>query len=324
MASLNGIDDLSVPLTPLEREGLAWVELFLTGRATRADLSALAEWRHKSKAHGDAFAAAVKVHKYVAQYSVSEKDHFAPSFLERASTRRSAVLGMAAIGIVGYSAMKPPFGLWPSYAELACDYRTATGEQRKIALSADVSIEMNTGSSVSLPSGPHGVGVDLIKGEIAVSARREFSKPFTVRAGTARILANQGGFNLRYDERGTCVTCLEGRVEIEKTGQRLTLVSRQQVRTVEGGFSRPITVDPEAATAWQRGFIIFHDAALETVVAEINRYRPGRVVIANSSLARDRFSGEFRIERLEDALHQITRVTNASATKLPGGVIVLS
>jgi transmembrane sensor len=324
MAILNGIDDPVDLPTPIEREGLAWVELVVSGKATRADLQALAKWRGQSRAHHESFAAAVKVHRLIGEHIETDLDYFSPSFLERASTRRSAILGFAVVGLGGYAAVNPPLSLWPSYAELASDYHTATGERRQIGLTTGISVQMNTRSSVSLRSGTGGPGIELVNGEIAVSAEQAFPKPFFVHVGTNRVFANQAGFDVRYDGNKTCVTCLKGRVGIEGSWGRFDLTARQQAQASNAGFGHLTTVDPNLVTAWQRGAIIFHDESLDTVVSEINRYRPGKIVITNSSLARTRFSGEFSILRLEDALHQIAKVANASATQLPGGIVVLS
>jgi len=324
MVNLNGIVDPVDRPTSVESEGLAWVELVVSGKATRADLSALARWRSRSEAHREAFAAAVKVHQFVGEHERTERDRFEPSFLERVSTRRSALMGAVAVGLGGYAAVKPPLGLWPSYAELTSDYRTAVGERRLIAPAPGVSVQMNTRSSVSLRSGSRGPGIDLIGGEIAVASQRDSAKPFTVHIGGNRVYAGNGGFDVRYDEGGTCVTCLEGRVGIESSNGRLELARGQQTRATEAGFGRRTAVDLNIVTAWQRGLIIFHNASLETIVSEINRYRPGKIVITNSSLAKNRFNGEFRISRLEDALPQIAKVANASVTQLPGGIVVLS
>lgn len=324
MTILNDIADSADCPTVIEREGSAWVELIVSGNATRADLSALAQWRAQSKDHDQAFATAVKVHKLVGLHQKTEKDSFVPTFLERVSTRRSAMMGLAAIGFGSYAAVRPPFDLWPSYAELASDYRTTAGERRNIAVVPGISVQMNTRSSVSLPSGSANPKIVLVDGEIAVSTQKMYSGPLTVQMGSNRVLAGMGGFDVRYDASGTCVTCLTGQIEIEGADGRFSLVSRQQVRTAEGGFTRPKVVDLHVVTAWQRGLLIFHDASLATVVTEINRYRPGRVVIANASLAQNRFSGEFSISRLEDALRQIEMVAKASAVQLPGGIVVLS
>jgi transmembrane sensor len=77
-------------------------------------------------------------------------------------------------------------------------------------------------------------------------------------------------------------------------------------------------------TAWRSGLIIVENATLDSVVAEINRYRPGKIVVMNSQLERERLSGEVRIDHIQYAVDQIQKVTRASVTALPGDILVLS
>ena len=51
----------------------------------------------------------------------------------------SAVAASAA-----YLALRPPLGLWPGIGELAADYRTARGEQRRLTLGDALDVQMNT------------------------------------------------------------------------------------------------------------------------------------------------------------------------------------
>ena len=46
---------------------------------------------------------------------------------------------------------------------------------------------------------------------------------------------------------------------------------------------------------------------LAQVIEQLNRYRPGQIVLANPSLANRQVSGVFRLEMLDSALHTLTR-----------------
>ena len=59
------------------------------------------------------------------------------------------------------------------------------------------------------------------------------------------------------------------------------------------------------------------------MVSEINRYRPGHVLVVDDKLARSRLNGRFRIDRLDTVFVQIREVLGASVTELPGGIVLL-
>ena len=154
----------------VQQQGLDWIALAVSGRATKADLEAMAQWGAECQAHADALAFAMKLRKLGKSHQYPGSQEFPPSLLERPMTRRFALAGGAA-AVVGYGVISPPLSLWPSAAELASDYRTGTGEHRSVALANGLSMEMNTRTSVALRSQQDRPGIHLIAGEIAVTAK---------------------------------------------------------------------------------------------------------------------------------------------------------
>ena len=62
---------------------------------------------------------------------------------------------------------------------------------------------------------------------------------------------------------------------------------------------------------------------LTEAIAEINRYRPGRIILTNAALGARIFNARFRIENIDGVVGQIQQVFGASATSLPGGIVLL-
>jgi transmembrane sensor len=77
-------------------------------------------------------------------------------------------------------------------------------------------------------------------------------------------------------------------------------------------------------SAWQSGQLIFHDRPLASVVDEINRYRPGQIIIANTELKRHLVNGTFQLEKLDNFVGQVEQLFGARVTRLPGGVVIMS
>jgi transmembrane sensor len=101
----------------------------------------------------------------------------------------------------------------------------------------------------------------------------------------------------RLPER-TTVTLLEGRVDVRSLdgGAVETLAPGQQLRIAGNGellSKKP--VEPEAATAWQRGRIVLDDLPLADALVMLNRYSPTQIVIRGTVLTTPRISGVFRI-----------------------------
>jgi len=70
--------------------------------------------------------------------------------------------------------------------------------------------------------------------------------------------------------------------------------------------------------------LVFRQERLSEVVAEINRYRPGHILIADSQLAGRRVDGTFYVAQLDQFFDQVRSAFGASVTRLPGGIVVIA
>jgi transmembrane sensor len=85
-----------------------------------------------------------------------------------------------------------------------------------------------------------------------------------------------------------------------------------------------VAFDPESLTAWQSGLLIFHNQTLTSVVDQINRYRPGKIIVVSADLRRRLVNGRFQIGKLDDFVAQVEQLFDAKVTSLPGGLVILS
>lgn len=144
----------------IEREAHAWARVLGAGSPTVQDGEAFKAWRGQSPAHQRAWAQASRAWRelggVVQAYAAERPAQARPDRRAQApfSPRRrwllaggaGAFASLAAVGL-----LRPPLGLWPSYAEMQADYRTATGEQRRYALDAQqLTLALNTQTSLNV------------------------------------------------------------------------------------------------------------------------------------------------------------------------------
>lgn len=319
----------------VESEAIAWVRLITSGDATAADAEALRIWRQKSPAHRAAFDDASRLWKDLAPASRSWQQNNA-TVISAERLRRSRVAltrrlllggGLAAASTAAaYAAVHPPMGLWPSLSALQADYRTGTGEQRNVALAGDITVRMNTQTSITLQPSSDGVErVQLIGGEASFAAGSGGGR-LAVRAADRWITAQVAKFDVRHvdgsNPEAVTVTCLEGELSIEQ--ENTMLLPRQQLRYQRGSRATIEAVDPDIVSAWQRGLLIFRSTSIAAAVEEVNRYRSGLILVMNPELARQQISGQFRIDRLNDFTAQLERAFGTKVVSLPAGLILLS
>ncbi|QOZ37162.1 iron dicitrate transport regulator FecR [Bradyrhizobium sp. CCBAU 53421] len=316
---------------PLLDEALDWVVRLKAGAPTRADVDALQRWRAQSPAHEDAFRAAARLLRSASAAAKELADEQAtaasvvalPPRSSRLLTRR-IVLGGAIAAAAGYMMLRPPLDMWPSIEELSADYRTGKGEQRKVMLAPDVSVELNTQTSVALRPTPNETRIELISGEASVVARRSSSTPLVMLARDGRISALQADFNARCLDGVVSVTCLDGIVTVEQDGRSVQLRKAEQVTYSPAGLQASHPVDAKQVAAWQTGLLIFRDRPLASVVDEVNRYRAGKIIITNAELRRRLVNGTFQVDKLDNFVAQVEQLFGARITSLPGGVVLMS
>ena len=314
----------------LAREAHAWVLRLTSGEATTSDLATFNRW-HALADHRRAFAEAKllwRMMRPAAEQSLARSavPGGAKLHVPAAMGRRAFLGGAMAASVAGVSVMatRPPFGLWPSVTEMTSDYRTAKGETREIQL-ADVSVSLNTQTSIALlPVIGDTDLIELVSGEAAVSADRKSARSFAVLAGRGRATGRNAAFNVRHIGSVGCVSCLTGEVLVEHGDAEVRLGPRQQVSFDPQGLQAVVATDLAVVGAWRHGMLVFRSDPLARVIEEVNRYRPGRIVLMNEELGRRQVFANFRIDRIDEVVPRLQSAFAIRVRTLPGGIVLLS
>lgn len=319
----------------LRQEAQQWLLRLTSGTATTQDARAFEHWCGQSPAHVEAFAEARRLWENLGPAAQAWMAHeqlrnasdipgHAPRTRPRMSRR--AFLGAAVAASAALVVMHPPLQLWPSLSDMAADYRTATGEQREVDLGQGIVVQMNTQTAMNLrKSGSRLVGIDLLGGEIQVKATTATDVPISIYAGGGRIdVSAQGKCNVRCYDTNIEVTGLDGATTLHYKGQSVVLNTAQRADYGAGRLGDVVTADIDITMAWRRRVLIFDGQPLAKVVEEINRYRPGRIIIANDALAARKVQARFSLNQLADVAALIQDAYGAKVTSLPGGIVILS
>ncbi len=213
---------------------------------------------------------------------------------------------------------------------LTADHRTAPGQVEHVTLADGSVVDLGPASAIATHFSGAQRRVTLLAGEayftVAPMGGAEH-RPFVVEAanGTATALGTQ--FSVETQPDGAEVTVAVHRVGVALTsrdGADVVLTEGQAVRYDRThGMGVVRGADLDAATAWRRGRLVFDRVPLQEVVVELNRYRRGRIVIANSALADRRVSGVFETDHLDTALAAITGELGVRTASIPPLVTVL-
>lgn len=328
-------DDAFASLDPVQREAYDWISRFMGGAMTSAEIDAMKAWYGQSRVHAAAYADARRVWNAlgpVANARMRESEDTGrtndPARFARkafsAPVARRALIGGALAASAAYAFVRPPLDLWPSYSELTADYRTGAGEQRQVTLAETVSFDLNTKTSIAVRSQtPDTTQIELLSGE-AVFSTGAASAELTVVAASGRIVASRSEFNLRCDVSHVSIACLSGSLAVVRDGGAMRLDARQQVSYGDQGISAVTAVNPDDVTAWRHGRLIFEGVPVAQVIAEVNRYRSGRIVLMNEDIGRRQLTARLRTTETDKIVVQLVHIFGAKARTLPGGIIILT
>jgi transmembrane sensor len=166
-------------------------------------------------------------------------------------------------------------------------------------------------------------GLELISGEIAIAIGQVVAQLFVVVAADGRISADQATFNVRRSGSAVDLTCVDGTVSVDCGGRSVSLRATEQVSYDRRQLAAISQVDPDVVTAWREGVLVFRDTPLVKVIDEVNRYRPGLIVLMDRRLGRRMVTARFDIKKLDMVMREVGNTFKVPVKSLPGGIVLI-
>lgn len=314
-----------------DRRAALWVARLDGGPLDEAERAAFRAWLDADPDHRAAFEEA---HSAWRSLAVLRREpgplRAVPRPRRRGSLGRAGMAGAVLVLAAGLLALR--FQIGDPWIALAADWRTEPGQTRQITLADGSLVDLGPDSAIAVDFTDEERRVVLLSGEAFFQAAPRAGgerRPFVVAAaqGTTTALGTQ--FQIEEWETGARVTAIEHRIEIaldlpQDGAERVVLVPGSAVAYSGTHGLGPVgAANVEEATAWRRGLLVFDSVPLEDVVRRLNRYRRGRIVIADPRLAQRKVSGVFASGNLDDVIRTITAELGARASSLPPLVTVL-
>ncbi len=177
----------------------------------------------------------------------------------------------------------------------------ATSKVESVALAdgSAVQLDLDTALAVTLTDSRR--QIELSQGRAVFDVAKDVHRPFVVDAGVGTITALGTEFQVQKVGERVSVTLLEGAVGIDTNArggvsQSLRLIPGQQASYApETGSWSVELVDPASQVSWSKGFHVFAATPLREAIAEINRYSPIDLTLADSSAGQLLVSGSFKL-----------------------------
>lgn len=334
-------------LTAIDEIAQGWFLLLTSGEATRGDDRRFRAWCAEDPRHRTAFA---EVSKLWGDMEDLRADFAPPAGLSigqptskpetpdlpggkvvslsqrRRRWRRPVTWGGLAAACMAFLVLVGP----DVSTRWGADHATKVGEQARVTLPDGSTAWLNTDTAIDVQYENDRRQVVLLQGEAQFTVARDPERPFAVVAQDGRAQALGTVYSVRDLGSQAIVTVSEGRVEVSsplndraaavgrETG-RVVLTAGQQLLYQRGAPPGPVrNVDLAAVQAWQKGFVVIRDLPLTQALAEIDRYRPGKIVLLADTANLQPVTARLSIKGIDDGLRalaathglQVTRVTD--------------
>ena len=282
---------------PTIMEALEWFVRMRDDKVTAAERQAFEAWLAADEAHAEAW-------KH-AQALWARFDIMQPEFdrLRRGPpllSRRNFILGSVAMigGLGGLFAI--------DQTGLFAEHKTDIGERRTISLPDGSTVELGSYSALSTHFSEMERRVELYRGEGFFDVSHDPARAFLVSAGDGTTQALGTKFDIKFVDDLVTVAVSEHAVQVQgRRFSNLRLEEGWQVSYGRDGLGQPTEASLDTVEAWRSDRIIFQDVPLRRVLAELERYRRGRIILMDSSIGDIPVTAIFQTARTESALQTI-------------------
>lgn len=306
-------------------QAAAWFARLRSGRTSTEERAAFDAWIRRHPTHEQAFQeiGALWEDPDLLQAAVELDNTVSPDRSAGPRHRRwpRIVAGAAVLLLVSAVALFQ----WDIPMRLRSDYVTATGERHTLLLADRSTVILNTRSAVATSYKADNRHVTLLKGEALFRVEPDKSRPFIVEYKGVVTQAVGTSFLVREKQDGLHITVLEGVVQIRsdsRGGSAISLTAGQQARVAPNGTTSIHSVNPEAASAWVQGRLVFDTMPFSEVLEEIARYHSGYVGLWNPALAPLRVSGSYNLTDTAQILTTLTQTLPVHMTRLTDRFVV--
>jgi transmembrane sensor len=338
LMNMSNPDGDSGKISPDEWERIA---RYVTGEAGRAEAESTREWveadTHRAEIvrllqsivrnveHKDSSATTIDVEsalsKVKARFGEAKVIPFARP-ADDAQSRRTTVallrVAAAAAIIIGGTI------LWQNLRRAEVNrseqtFATSVGERRQVVLTDGTKVLLGPTTRLVVGSGTDDQRMVSLDGIAYFSVVHDPARPFTVKAGAISIQDVGTAFAVETDDSaGTRVAVDSGSVAIgavDQNNSRGAVLNARDRATVDaqGVVAVERASVSEADLAWIQGRLVFRDAPLILVGAELYRWYGVRLRVADSSLANLHLTASFSGEPVD-------RVLNVIALSLGGRI----
>jgi transmembrane sensor len=170
---------------------------------------------------------------------------------------------------------------------------TQRGTSQTIKLADASTVTLDSKSVISYTK-DNERAITLANGSAHFAVKHDATKPFAIAAGGYQIRDLGTEFTVSHTKGHLSISVSSGLVDVSGPGMSRLSISPGERIDIAGGKFEKSRVDPSTVGSWRQGRLIYSNAPLRLVVADINRYADQPVQL-DPALSDRRFSGVLTI-----------------------------
>ncbi|MGG4605089.1 FecR family protein [Paenalcaligenes sp. Me131] len=314
----------------LRERAVHWFTRIRSGDATPDEVEACQTWRQEDPEHERLYRSVEFFWDASSQLpqerlrAILAKPDQKPS-KRRVFTRRQFGLGLATVCAAGVVAAVALPNLLHGEALYRASIATSQGERREVALPDGSRLMLNVNTRIDVAFYERQRVIELISGEVFSVVESDVQRPFIVQAGNTEVEVTGTRFDVLYEHDEVSVSVESGSVAVTSgewwSRDKQQLKGGQYVAIGRDGASKVEQVQVENITAWLEGKIVFDNAPLERVVAEMNRYLPQSARLDAPQLRDYRVAGVFNVNDPDAMISALPAIAPVQVYRLTDGRI---
>jgi transmembrane sensor len=159
---------------------------------------------------------------------------------------------------------------------------TPVGGQYQVTLPDGTKVWLNAASTIKYPPAFSGNERKvIITGEAYFEVAKNERKPFRILlADSTAVVVTGTHFNINayQNEKEQQVTLLEGSVTVSNAINAIKLEPGTQASIKNKAITKDKVLDAEEITGWKDGLFVFHDAPIESIMMQLERWYDAKII----------------------------------------------
>jgi transmembrane sensor len=209
-------------------------------------------------------------------------------------------------------------------------YATGTAQLREVTLVDGSVVVLGADSKVRVRIGQDARDVRLLAGDAFFDVARDPRRAFTVAADATRVQVTGTAFAVRVNRDSTHVAVAEGEVRVSRhrgvfesrPAPTRSLQAGERVTSSPDGLSAVSPVALGDIAAWRDGEFSYVDATLAEILADADRYYPGRIWILDPRVADLTLNLVYESDDIDGLLTNLEEALPITVSRWAGGRLV--